>query len=350
MKRLYASALLFALSGSIFAQQRQGPVEATITTSRIERLIGSDRNQNKVEGRKLDTLMGNLMKSSGFAVYSYPSDPKNPLVMSPLTGTNKMFVAIGEKFSFSVTGTVSGVLVAYQSKTIAGAPDDLGCGVIMCDSANNPSGEFSTFEMFSAASIDTSSTTLRFTPIVFSKPAAVTGDFSIFVETHGMGNGDPSDQEAIYTNMQGDGKGERRLYYVVADSAGNLGVGYMDDLVKVGGKPIDIDLVAAPIVEVSSSSAGVAAYPTVNGVTLHGTFPNPASSSTSIEFSLQKSSPVDLKLIDIQGRVIRTMDQGNLEAGDHRIDLDLNGLPAGNYMYAITTRQGEVAGKITVAR
>jgi hypothetical protein len=53
-----------------------------------------------------------------------------------------------------------------------------------------------------------------------------------------------------------------------------------------------------------------------------GAYPNPFHGSTEIAFSVPASASVSLKVYDISGRLVRTLVEGTLEAGSHRVVWD----------------------------
>lgn len=73
--------------------------------------------------------------------------------------------------------------------------------------------------------------------------------------------------------------------------------------------------------------------------TLHQNFPNPFTTSTNIGFTLQKSETVKLFVSDINGKLIETIINGKLVAGEHEFEWKEN-TTSGIYFYTI-----EVGGK-----
>jgi protocatechuate 3,4-dioxygenase beta subunit len=75
--------------------------------------------------------------------------------------------------------------------------------------------------------------------------------------------------------------------------------------------------------------------------TLHQNTPNPVEESTVIRFHLASASTVRLEVFDTMGRNVGTLLNGNLAAGDHRVEWDAHAggsrLAPGNYLYQITT-------------
>ena len=83
--------------------------------------------------------------------------------------------------------------------------------------------------------------------------------------------------------------------------------------------------------------------------------PNPFRSSTTIPFALPLRSVVTLRLLDLQGRVVRTLADGSFEAGHHQAiwdGRDDSGRPvhAGMYFAKITTNGGQAMRRAIVVR
>lgn len=65
-------------------------------------------------------------------------------------------------------------------------------------------------------------------------------------------------------------------------------------------------------------------------------YPNPFNPSTSINFTLTKSTFVTLKIFNVLGNEITTLVDQNMPSGNHEIKFDANGLSSGVYLYTIT--------------
>jgi hypothetical protein len=85
-----------------------------------------------------------------------------------------------------------------------------------------------------------------------------------------------------------------------------------------------------------------------NGLTFYGNYPNPAITTTNIQFSLANTADVTVRIMDMSGRVMNTISKSKLSAGAHTVPIDLSGMPAGDYLYLVTTSAGDgIAGKVT---
>ena len=61
-------------------------------------------------------------------------------------------------------------------------------------------------------------------------------------------------------------------------------------------------------------------------------YPNPATSSVSVDYALQSNQSVQLNIVDIMGRVVYTENLGTKESGSHSQLVDCSNLPNGFYI------------------
>ena len=76
------------------------------------------------------------------------------------------------------------------------------------------------------------------------------------------------------------------------------------------------------------------------GLEMIGAEPNPFSRSTALRFQLASADRVEIRLYDGHGRLVTTIAEQAFEAGEHRVQIEPKGLPAGAYHVEITTRSG----------
>ena len=78
--------------------------------------------------------------------------------------------------------------------------------------------------------------------------------------------------------------------------------------------------------------------------------PNPVRDETVITFSTGRTGTAVINLYDVQGRLVRTLLDRELPAGNHEIRCDLGALPSGQYFYQLYV-DGAVAGRtLTVTK
>ena len=66
-------------------------------------------------------------------------------------------------------------------------------------------------------------------------------------------------------------------------------------------------------------------------------FPNPAKDKTTVNFMLNSAYQVNVSLINNTGKQVKVMVDGYYEPGEHQIEVDLTGIPAGLYIYQLKT-------------
>jgi hypothetical protein len=82
---------------------------------------------------------------------------------------------------------------------------------------------------------------------------------------------------------------------------------------------------------------GVSGIP--SELTLYPPSPNPFNSSTTIHFGLDKSAPTRLEVYGIDGRLVEELVNGRLEAGEHRIVWNAEGMPNGLYVVRLESAE-----------
>ena len=85
-----------------------------------------------------------------------------------------------------------------------------------------------------------------------------------------------------------------------------------------------------------SLSDPISIEPTVEQLRLKKTFPNPARSQATVRFAVPEQQDVSLRLYDVPGRQVRTVQQGDVQ-GRQELRVDVSGLPSGTYFLRLTT-------------
>lgn len=80
-------------------------------------------------------------------------------------------------------------------------------------------------------------------------------------------------------------------------------------------------------------------------------YPNPFSSTTTIEYVVKKDGLVKIVLYDVMGRQVQTLIQENLKSGIlHSIQLDGQNLPAGTYIYRVQSGNESYAKRVILMK
>ena len=97
--------------------------------------------------------------------------------------------------------------------------------------------------------------------------------------------------------------------------------------------------------------------PTINiqerketGMSLNQNMPNPFNNSTIIEFELDKQMDVSFEVLDITGKVVKTLYLGNMGVGTHQINLNSDSFRNGIYYYSIYNEEFKVTKKMIIQK
>ena len=86
----------------------------------------------------------------------------------------------------------------------------------------------------------------------------------------------------------------------------------------------------------------------VNRLTLQA-FPNPFSSNTKVDFSLEKSGPVNIALYNFEGKIVRSLFTGNLKEGEYKnLILHAEGLANGAYIIRMISEEKVLMQKLII--
>ena len=78
--------------------------------------------------------------------------------------------------------------------------------------------------------------------------------------------------------------------------------------------------------------------------------PNPVENSTKIEFEVYEEGRTLLYVVDMLGRVVKTLQDGNLTAGSYTLEIELPELPNGSYYYILQTPTYRISRRMEVSR
>src|SRR5690606_6568399 len=83
---------------------------------------------------------------------------------------------------------------------------------------------------------------------------------------------------------------------------------------------------------------------------LEGCYPNPAREKTTIHFRINHSGNVTVELFDSMGARVREVINGVYNPGEHRVEVSLEGVPAGTYMYRMRAGFYNEAKKLVIIK
>ena len=291
-----------------------------------------------------DTLRDHLVRSSRFVVYSYSVSGNT----YPLIGSNTLYVFIGQKFPFTGSATLHGILFACNQKRITDPPDTLGANFFPGSATTGlPSGTSVAFGTFTMDNVDTNRITPTFTYVPMNTNPTVTGPFVATVQTRRGSSHD--DLFVIFSNQQGDGRGERRACYITIQNNQLLSGDVAALPFNIGGATLDLDIMILPVIEpaVTGTDAPGAA---IDGIELRGLSPQPASTLATLALRCTEPARITLDLIDMRGAVISHGPTRELTPGQHALSIPVATLASGTYFLRVGHDKGAVALPLRIAR
>jgi hypothetical protein len=149
-----------------------------------------------------------------------------------------------------------------------------------------------------------------------------------------------TDLQADYTNISGEiravGEGTTLTDYSFTDHNVTPGTTYyykISDITTYGFETLNPKVVSA-----------------ATNYILAKNYPNPFNPETVIRFDLRTQAEVRLAVFDVNGRLVRTLVNGNLDAGAHQETFDGTGLAAGVYIYRLTVGNLSTSGKMLLVK
>lgn len=97
---------------------------------------------------------------------------------------------------------------------------------------------------------------------------------------------------------------------------------------------------------VANVTVGISSLTENNGIHI---FPNPASSELNLKFDYTTNSKVTVELMDIAGRIVKTVSYDNIMQGE-TVQMNLEGINAGTYMLSVSKDTTKMISKITVTK
>lgn len=83
---------------------------------------------------------------------------------------------------------------------------------------------------------------------------------------------------------------------------------------------------------------------------LEQNYPNPFNPTTEIRYTLPKSEIISLRLYDVLGREVRTLEEGIREAGIHSVRVDGTSFASGIYVYVMRAGEYVMTRKMAIVR
>jgi sugar lactone lactonase YvrE len=82
------------------------------------------------------------------------------------------------------------------------------------------------------------------------------------------------------------------------------------------------------------------------GLELHSISPNPFNPATEVKFNIASAGAVRVEVFDVRGRLVTTLIDRDLAAGEHRVTWNADGNPSGLYLVRVTSAGQMVVGRV----
>jgi hypothetical protein len=79
-------------------------------------------------------------------------------------------------------------------------------------------------------------------------------------------------------------------------------------------------------------------------------YPNPFNPTTRIEYTLEQTGAVQLNVYDINGRIVKVLEEGFKKAGRYQYYLNASGLNTGVYIVRLHTTKNVYSQKILLMK
>lgn len=135
----------------------------------------------------------------------------------------------------------------------------------------------------------------------------------------------------------------RQVYATILEDW--MGFTAADTATALGGEFPKLDLF-----ETAPSAAPSERDAERDGLAMAEPWPNPASGSATVAFTLPEQCHVRLRVVDMPGATRLTAIDRTVEAGSHRVTLDLKGLGSGSYVAMLEAGRRRILRALVVAR
>ena len=85
-------------------------------------------------------------------------------------------------------------------------------------------------------------------------------------------------------------------------------------------------------------------------ITLFSCMPNPANTTTQINYEMKNNEKAEVIITDITGRTVQTMNQGIKAKGNYTLDIDLSNVTSGTYFLTLKTSTAQTTEKLIVVK
>lgn len=330
MKKIYLFIMMLAISGYVIGQERvAGEMEKKVDGSLIESIDFDAKTPT-------DTLApSGISNASEFGVAPTAEG-------GYITGVNGYGdLAKAQQFPVTDGYYVEGFLVWVGAKEIVGSADSV--DAVLYDMDGNtgsttagegdqtcPNSVLASVTLDMDADIDTSG---GFSVAMFDNPVLRTSDYAAGLDFTNIGD------DTLGVIHSGDGDAQQsELSWEMWDDNSWYSILY-------GWQGLDIDMAFLPVVDMSTQD--ITEHDFVNGIRME-TYPNPAVDQVNLDYQIEEAADVKVSIMDMTGKIVKTEDFGQKEAGKHNVQISANDLNAGNYIYVLEAGNKRLAKKLVI--
>jgi len=174
-----------------------------------------------------------------------------------------------------------------------------------------------------------------------SKDIGVGNQYYTYSLTGGTDNGDFSQYVSVNgVNPTGTQWGPREVLETIPANAYAI-----DDVIKVNSPGCSVQLI---MVDAGSNMVSIA--PEIRNEFEVKNYPNPFSSTTTIQFQNPSNTTVSLEIFDQTGKKVTTLANGVLPSGTHNFNFDGSMLPGGMYYYKLKVGNYSTTKKLSLIK
>ena len=79
-------------------------------------------------------------------------------------------------------------------------------------------------------------------------------------------------------------------------------------------------------------------------------YPNPFNPATTIKYSIIEKADIKIKIFNLNGELIKTLNEGMKEVGNYKVKFNASGLPSGIYIYKIDSGKYSIGKKMLLIK
>jgi len=322
MKKIYILALLVSFSGFVFAQKLSSHGAKLACPS----ILSSVKTPT-------DTLIPyGVANNTGLTIYTAASG-------GYVMGTNGYGdLAKAQAFTVTASYNVEEILIWAGAKAVNGTGNDL---IVSLNNMDGP-GESSTGPVTNAPNTQITSVTISmldvdtlggFTIATFPSPVTVYSDYAVVLDFSSMG----TDEIGMVTCMDGDPGTTETAWEKWSDDVWHS--------VLEAWSGLTIDMVT--LVVVDQSTAGIGSENFFDGIKFSA-YPNPAINSTKIQYEIANQADVQMDIIDITGKVVMSLNEGNQSRGQHSVVINTEKMNSGSYFVSLKANGKRLTKRLTI--